>query len=92
LSKHTPGPWKVFWAKRRYAFIGIGTEDGEGITDPCFNLWRGDGEEAAANARLIAAAPDLLAAIMNSDDAHWTPAMRAAVKKALDEPAFASAK
>jgi hypothetical protein len=36
-----------------------------------------------ANARLIAAAPDLLAAILNSDDAHWTPAMRAAIQKAL---------
>lgn len=35
-------------------------------------------------ARLIAAAPDLLAAILNSDDAHWTPAMRAAVRKATE--------
>jgi hypothetical protein len=35
-----------------------------------------------ANARLIAAAPDLLDAILYSDDAHWTPAMRAAMLKA----------
>jgi hypothetical protein len=38
---------------------------------------------AKANARLMAAAPDLLAAILNSDDAHWTPAMRAAIAKAI---------
>jgi hypothetical protein len=38
--------------------------------------------EMEANARLIAAAPDLLASILNSDDAHWTTAMRAAVAKA----------
>lgn len=37
---------------------------------------------AAANARLIAAAPDLLDAILKSDDAHWTPAMRAAIARA----------
>jgi hypothetical protein len=37
---------------------------------------------AFADANLIDAAPDLLDAIMKSDDAHWTPAMRAAVAKA----------
>jgi hypothetical protein len=39
-------------------------------------------EVSIADARLIAAAPDLYAAILNSDDAHWTPAMRAAMAKA----------
>jgi hypothetical protein len=34
-----------------------------------------------SNARLIAAAPDLYKAILNSDDAHWTTAMRAAMAK-----------
>jgi hypothetical protein len=38
-------------------------------------------QEMEANARLIAAAPDLYAAIRNSDDAHWTTAMRAAMAK-----------
>lgn len=38
-------------------------------------------EMATANARLIAAAPDLYSAIKNSDDASWTPAMRAAIVK-----------
>jgi len=59
---HTPGPWKVFWAKgHQHMFIGIGTEDGEGIT----SIWRSNSEEAAANARLIAAAPELLAALQD---------------------------
>ncbi len=63
MSTHTPGPWKVFWAEgKRHMFIGIGAMDGEGVTDPHFNLWGGTEEQAAANARLIAAAPDLLAA------------------------------
>lgn len=71
-GEHTPGPWKVFWGKRkRHMFIGIGTEAGEGVTDPHFSLWRGDSEEAAANARLIAAAPDLLEALRALADAHY---------------------
>lgn len=69
-SKWTPGPWEIY-----------DTTKGQfGVTNKlvgfvCF-------VESEANARLIAAAPDLLAAILNSDDAHWTPAMRAAIAKA----------
>ena len=39
-----------------------------------------------ANSHLIAAAPDLLDAILKSDAAHWTPAMRAAIRKATEIP------
>jgi hypothetical protein len=38
-----------------------------------------------ARARMMAAAPDLFNAIHQSDDMHWTPAMRAAMRKAVGE-------
>lgn len=62
-TKHTPGPWKVFYTTNGQTIIGIGEAAGaEGITDPQFGLWR-SGKEREANARLIAAAPDMLAAL-----------------------------
>ena len=58
-TKHTPGPWKVFYTTTGQTILGIGEADGaEGITDAQFGLWR-DGAEREANARLIAAAPEL---------------------------------
>ena len=70
--KFTPGPWKAFFGtENNRVLIGIGEEEtGEGIAD-CgdrywrgkFGLWRGNDEEAHANAHLIAAAPDLYAAL-----------------------------
>lgn len=63
---HTPGPWKVH--DRWY----IGT-DGEGIrtcthaeVKCCVNVPASDEEQHEANARLIAAAPALLAACKES--------------------------
>lgn len=58
MQKHTPGPW------RRVAFDILGsTAEGNGMvaevtTDGLSNL-----AEADANARLIAAAPDMLTAL-----------------------------
>lgn len=89
MTKHTPGPWTIEtpmgeetpWiveaGKQSYewrciAIVPVKPEDEDDLLVP----------EARANLRLISAAPDLLAAILNSDDAHWTPAMRAAIKKA----------
>ena len=68
MSGATPGPWKVYRSPDGSAIIGIGVnrpgdpDHGAGITDPRFGLW-GSGAEREANARLIAAAPDLLAAL-----------------------------
>lgn len=67
MSEHTPGPWEVFLdddfypgieAKdRRYSIIVFGDEGGDcGVQGKTH-------EEALANARLIAAAPDLLEAL-----------------------------
>jgi len=55
MSAHTPGPWRI--RAERYKFIHVYSPNG-GIA----HLDTIDGE-GAANARLIAAAPDLLAAL-----------------------------
>jgi hypothetical protein len=59
MSAHTPGPWRV--ARLRsgaWAVVDRGTRD---IVPSIFT--QRDGGEDEANARLIAAAPDLLAAL-----------------------------
>lgn len=64
-TKHTPGPWK------REAFgIWHTNEKGENRRVACAEIDRGEGPykpsdegEVVANARLIAAAPELLAAL-----------------------------
>ena len=59
--KHTPGPWFV---KRRLGCKGIGPKrkgHQRGIDEVCDTVGLNEKEDAA-NARLIAAAPDLLAA------------------------------
>ena len=59
-AQHTPGPWRVFTTLSGGQIIGIGELTGDGVADCGFGVWRGGSEEALANARLIAAAPDLL--------------------------------
>jgi hypothetical protein len=61
----TPGPWKVFRVEsgpNRGKLLGIGDAQAGGVTDAFGGLWR-SGKEMDANACLIAAAPDLLAAL-----------------------------
>jgi hypothetical protein len=60
-SKHTPGPWKV-------NNLDTGMNDSGAILDPVghvivTDVYGRDDDEAFANARLIAAAPELLKAI-----------------------------
>lgn len=62
IAAHTPGPWRVFQAPNG-KIIGIGELTGEGVADCGFGVWRGGSAEALANARLIAAAPELLEAV-----------------------------
>ena len=57
-AKHTPGPWHL--GKEGYYFQSV-RDQNEHITADV-NITRSDGE-GGANARLIAAAPDLLAAL-----------------------------
>ena len=81
---HTPGPWHLqFLGAHEADLIHKGTFAGINGGSGCPGVL--DAEDYAtwdANARLISAAPDLLDAILKSDDAHWTPAMRAAIAKA----------
>ena len=69
MSKHTPGPWKT--VARNYPIADTGDYDGcwEVLTGdpkkPIVQIW-GDSDEDEANARLIAAAPDLLEALKDT--------------------------
>jgi hypothetical protein len=93
---YTPGPWRVFTTTDGSKLIGIGELNGGGITDCGFGVWRGGDAEAIANARLIAAAPDLIEALQDIleysggaasalDDEYVMDRARAALSKALGE-------
>lgn len=72
MSKHTPGPWVVgntdplLFGKQR----GQGTEPIGFVYGPSFPERSDLGKEAIANARLIAAAPELLEALKNLLESH----------------------
>lgn len=95
--RHTPGPWKVFLVKdgpNKGQLLGVGQETGEGVADAYGGLW-GSGGEKLANARLIAAAPDLLdaakaaefllAALCVDRDTATRIKLRAAIAKAVSQ-------
>lgn len=107
ISKHTPGPWIINWSGRR--------KDGKIVHDECYVSAPGTGVDdvsvaadiadpltgktSIANARLIAAAPDLLdgardfiafrAAMANEDDLNAMLLYASASKKLAE--AFAKA-
>ena len=90
---HTPGPWKVFehsWSETSILAEGFD----HGICRLDINHATEESQEAdsalmAANARLIAAAPDLLAALQEAVDGmggsygEWAPKAKAVIAKAL---------
>lgn len=100
MNKHTPGPWKVSRSDKdgaevkaiaEIAWCGVGAAYSmvSGVTQHI------DAEECRANARLIAAAPELLAALEDlertaglaaSHDDPARVAARAAIAKARGEP------
>jgi hypothetical protein len=91
MSKHTPGPWRVLNEFGLFLFV-VADKGRENINDNpricCVNqddtlddsstigTWRESNNDAKANARLIAAAPDLLAALQEIN------------KRLQDHPAF----
>jgi len=72
MSKHTPGPWGYTYDGSSQWSIGP-AEDPQG--DDCVaSIWDRNDERARANARLIAAAPALLAAAQQF--AFWAKKLR----------------
>jgi hypothetical protein len=97
MNKHTPGPWNPYFDET-YGVLG----PDKGRVAICMNLkgahglaGRRHGDEVAANARLIAAAPDLLEALQGmeslatdvrrDDPAADLAKARAAIAKATGE-------
>ena len=95
MNKHTPGPWKAHFDE---AYFVTGPDLGR--VAMTMNLkaaygmgGRRSGNESAANCRLIAAAPDLLALLQELIDiegpqpgtAAWADKARAAIAKATGE-------
>lgn len=70
--KHTPRPWSIHWGTAQGGsghHIVDGTDHGE-LSRIATVLFHDDAEgETNANARLIAAAPDLLEALQSAHDA-----------------------
>jgi hypothetical protein len=84
-TEHTPGPWTLEISdvpQTNKPFCGICGADGAGIV---YATLRAPGE-LIANARLIAAAPDLLAALRSATFALESAVMLAGLH-ALAEPA-----
>ena len=91
MSQYTPGPWKACFPVGNPPFVG---DEGTVIIQKVGPL--GNRPIAQANARLIAAAPDLLAALTDLvndfDRSVWTTSpmlinARAAIARATEEPA-----
>lgn len=62
MTEHTPGPWKAAHLGDSIAILGTRAEDPEPDGRTVAEIFDTD-TEATADARLIAAAPDLLAAL-----------------------------
>ena len=91
MSKHTPGPWKVgqyLGSPSSYCVHMDAGDKGRGI-DVVEAVAGTSAEERLANARLIAAAPDLLLALLQMIDGYKIPSVRnqarAAIAKAIGE-------
>jgi hypothetical protein len=68
-SKHTPGPWVVHAGKMHGFDCYVANPNG----DAECGTWLVAGVRWTENARLIAAAPELLAALQAHVDAHQPP-------------------
>ena len=89
VAKFTPGPWHANWTRLNGKAIGFHVADEtHGSIRPICEFYDGTEamppEEVEANARLIAAAPELLEALTDCvEHMHWTqPQGEAALKKA----------
>lgn len=89
MSKHTPGPWTFVPDDREDGILGVVWGEGWPIAEIYSDIL--DPEEAEADTRLIAAAPELLAACQQAE---WNSLdlppfvveqLRAAIAKATGE-------
>lgn len=71
-NKHTPGPWEVYDAENRpgieapsvgFSIVVYGLDEDVTVGEDQCGVYGRTPEEGAANAHLIAAAPELLAAL-----------------------------
>ena len=62
-AKHTPGPWTVYDPEMPDTEATYGIDGPQGQPVVYFGLTKNDGINLLENARLIAAAPDLLEAL-----------------------------
>jgi hypothetical protein len=98
-TKHTPGPWGPLTLLPDNLEIGIDYPDGDDRDHYLATVTCGDPDELQANAQLIAAAPELLAALAwidrlvsrdegcDGDDLEAISVKaRAAIAKAIGEP------
>jgi hypothetical protein len=74
MTSHTPGPWEIYDCE---SAIRVGIEGGNGTSVVAFGakgddagVWGGTKDQAKANARLIASAPELLEALKRLVDLH----------------------
>lgn len=91
VTRHTPGPWH--WDaneidKRSRPYVRCNVKLPGAVGNVAVAKVTGEGLEMTANARLIAAAPELLAAcelVLSStvdDEEDYRPVLRAAIAKA----------
>lgn len=79
MSEHTPGPWKIFdgWGSSQHDPIIVDSipDVGGKCVANCICHISATNDDAAANARLIASAPDLLDALSEVIEwiAGWDP-------------------
>lgn len=87
MTQHTPGPWRV---ESRGGMAGREVRAGEALVVATVNTTSNDQGNREANARLIAAAPEMLEALqrllsvteLNMDD--MEDETRIAIQKAVD--------
>ena len=90
-SKHTPGPWEAHYPEGSNGYWYIEPDSRPNGTGRIATAYHADTpEQVASNARLIAAAPDLLVALeeLYTHHAYKDPE----AQKALDTPVMAKAR
>jgi len=69
MNAHTPGPWQIDHNNCHSGQVAVCHGDEEGYVEVWSENWS-EGTSQSANARLIAAAPDLLAELQNIANAN----------------------